>query len=59
MARIFKVILVVLIGVGIFVFIHSVGFSAIEDWSFLDSLYYCVITLTTIGFGDFVPGELI
>ena len=28
------------------------------DWSFLNSLYYTFITLSTIGFGDMVPGEL-
>nr|CAH8872840.1 unnamed protein product [Trichobilharzia regenti] len=34
--------------------IGAVVFSRYEDWNYLDSFYYCFVTLTTIGFGDFV-----
>lgn len=33
----------------------SYVFSVYEEWSYFDAIYYSFITLTTIGFGDFVP----
>ncbi|XP_046374660.1 two pore potassium channel protein sup-9-like [Haliotis cracherodii] len=32
----------------------AAAFSYYEGWEYINSLYYCFITLTTIGFGDFV-----
>lgn len=27
-----------------------------EDWGYLDALYFCFVTFSTLGFGDIVPG---
>lgn len=42
-------------GIIIFIFLPAVLFSIFEDWDYSISVYYAFVTLTTIGFGDFVP----
>ncbi|KAJ0002208.1 hypothetical protein NQD34_002004, partial [Periophthalmus magnuspinnatus] len=54
--RVISTILFVLFGCLLFVALPAVIFKHIEGWSALESLYFVVITLTTIGFGDFVAG---
>jgi hypothetical protein len=49
-------LLVTVFVIPLYLTLGAVLFSIWEKWSFLDSFYFCFITLTTIGFGDFVPG---
>lgn len=44
-------------GLLLFVLAPAAAFSAVEDWTYADSLYFSFISLTTIGFGDIVPGK--
>ncbi|KAK2708910.1 uncharacterized protein LOC136028185 [Artemia franciscana] len=46
----------ILLVVG-YIFGGATLFSGWEQWNFLDSAYFCFVTLTTIGFGDFVPAQ--
>ncbi|MCA1724287.1 MAG: potassium channel protein [Thermomicrobia bacterium] len=40
---------------GVVLVIGTVGFMAIERWSFIDAAYMTVITLSTIGYGEVHP----
>jgi len=40
---------VALLGGGAYIF------RQVEHWRFLDALYFCVISLATVGYGDFSP----
>lgn len=39
-----------------YVFAGSLGFCLWEGWDYSTGPYFCFVTLSTIGFGDFVPG---
>jgi len=43
------ILLVMLVGVG------TVFYSLVESWNWFDALYFTVITLATVGYGDFAP----
>jgi len=39
-----------------FVLIPAVVFQQLEEWTFGEAVYYALITLTTIGYGDYEAG---
>jgi voltage-gated potassium channel Kch len=45
----------ILISTSVVITIGTVFYHFQEGWGWLDSLYFSVITLTTIGYGDFSP----
>ncbi|HMN27314.1 MAG TPA: potassium channel family protein [Caldilineaceae bacterium] len=40
---------------GVLLLIGTIYYHGVEGWSLFDSLYFCVITLATVGYGDFSP----
>jgi multisubunit Na+/H+ antiporter MnhF subunit len=43
------------LGVMVVIATGTVFYKVVEGWSVLDSLYFTVVTLTTIGYGDLHP----
>jgi hypothetical protein len=39
----------------IYIFVGAVIYWTWEDWGFFESFYFVFISMSTIGFGDFVP----
>lgn len=51
-------IFVSLMIIALYVLGGALMFSLWEDWNYLEGSYFCFITLSTIGFGDYVPGSI-
>ena len=41
--------------VVVILIVGAVFYHFVEGWGWIDSFYFCVMTLATIGYGDFAP----
>lgn len=44
-------------GILVFLCLPSLFFQITEGWSYSEGIYFAFITLSTIGFGDYVVGK--
>ncbi|XP_048217489.1 potassium channel subfamily K member 4 [Perognathus longimembris pacificus] len=56
LVRVLSAVLFLLIGCLLFVLTPTFVFCYMEDWSKLEAIYFVIVTLTTVGFGDYVAG---
>uniref|UniRef100_A0A673KSP2 Potassium channel subfamily K member 4 n=1 Tax=Sinocyclocheilus rhinocerous TaxID=307959 RepID=A0A673KSP2_9TELE len=52
--RVISAVFSILIGCLVFIAVPTMVFQEVESWSLLEAVYFVVITLTTVGFGDYV-----
>ncbi|KAJ8045548.1 Potassium channel subfamily K member 10 [Holothuria leucospilota] len=55
--RLTYISILLIIGGIFFITIPSIIFMHVEKWKISESWYFCFVTLTTIGFGDYVIGN--
>jgi len=52
-----KVMVVSIILMVCMLFIGGLLYCLTEEWTYVDSIYYCFVAMATIGFGDLVPNK--
>ena len=40
---------------GVLVLTGTLFYWRFEDWTFIEAFYFCIVTLTTVGYGDLSP----
>lgn len=56
--RVLHLSIILFIVVVLFFALPTAVFTYMEEsWTTMDALYYCFISLTTIGLGDYIPGD--
>ncbi|XP_038620555.1 potassium channel subfamily K member 4 isoform X1 [Tachyglossus aculeatus] len=56
LVRVLSALLFLAIGCLLFVLVPTFVFSHTEGWTTLEAVYFVIVTLTTVGFGDYVAG---
>ena len=56
MSIVLRAILYLIPGLMIFLIFPAVLFMLVENWTFGESFYFAFISLTTIGYGEYVAG---
>jgi len=46
---------ILVIGALVVISVGTAAYVAIEGWTVLEALYFCVVTLATVGYGDLHP----